>query len=42
MAVRRFGLPLLRVAADVNVLWFLARHVGAAHFRDGLRAEPDH
>ena len=38
MAVRRFSLPLLRVAAGVTVLWFLVRHVGAAPFRDGLRA----
>jgi uncharacterized membrane protein YbhN (UPF0104 family) len=37
-AVRRFGLPLLRVAAGVTVLWFLVRHVGATPFRDGLRA----
>jgi uncharacterized membrane protein YbhN (UPF0104 family) len=37
-AVRRFGLPLLRLAAVVTVLWFLGRHVGAAPFRDGLRA----
>jgi uncharacterized membrane protein YbhN (UPF0104 family) len=37
-AVRRFGLPLLRVAASVTVLFFLWRLVGAAPFRDGLRA----
>ncbi len=37
-AVRRFGPPLLRLAAGVIVLWFLARQVGAAPFGDGLRA----
>ena len=37
-AYRRLGLPLLRVAAAVTVLWFLWRHVGAAPFKDGLRA----
>jgi uncharacterized membrane protein YbhN (UPF0104 family) len=37
-AVRRFGLSLLRLAAGVTVLWFLWRQVGAAPFRDGLRA----
>jgi len=37
-AVRRFGLPLLRLAASVTVLLFLWRLVGAAPFRDGLRA----
>jgi uncharacterized membrane protein YbhN (UPF0104 family) len=37
-AVRRFGLPLLRLAVGVTVLWFLGRQVGAAPFRDGLRA----
>jgi uncharacterized membrane protein YbhN (UPF0104 family) len=31
-------MPLLRVAAGVAVLWFLVRHLGAAPFRDGLRA----
>jgi uncharacterized membrane protein YbhN (UPF0104 family) len=36
--VRRFGLPLLRLAAGVTVLWFLGRRVGAAPFLDGLRA----
>src|SRR5215469_5973220 len=35
---RRLGLPLLRVAAAITVLWFLWRHVGAAPFKDGLRA----
>jgi uncharacterized membrane protein YbhN (UPF0104 family) len=35
---RRLGLPLLRLAAVVTVLWFLWRHVGAAAFEDGLRA----
>jgi hypothetical protein len=29
---------LLRLAAGVTVLWFLGRQVGAAPFRDGLRA----
>ncbi|HSR25906.1 MAG TPA: lysylphosphatidylglycerol synthase transmembrane domain-containing protein [Candidatus Eisenbacteria bacterium] len=37
-AVRRFGPLLLRLAAGVTVLWFLLRHVGAAPFKDGLRA----
>ena len=37
-AVRRLGPSLLRLAAGVTVLWFLARHVGAAPFKDGLRA----
>jgi uncharacterized membrane protein YbhN (UPF0104 family) len=37
-AVRRFGLPLLRMAVGFAVLWFLVRHLGAAPFRDGLRA----
>ena len=37
-AVRRFSRPLLRLAAGVTVLWFLARQVGAAPFEDGLRA----
>ena len=37
-AVRRFGLPLLRLTVAVTVLWFLVRQVGAAPFRDGLRA----
>jgi len=37
-AVRRFGLPLLRLAAGVTVLWLLWRQVGAAPFEDGLRA----
>jgi uncharacterized membrane protein YbhN (UPF0104 family) len=32
------GLPLLRLAAGVAVLWFLGRQVGAAPFEDGLRA----
>jgi uncharacterized membrane protein YbhN (UPF0104 family) len=36
--VRRLGLPLLRVAAAVTVLWFLVRLLGAAPFEDGLRA----
>jgi len=37
-AVRRFGPSLLRLAAGVTVLWFLWRRVGAAPFKDGLRA----
>jgi uncharacterized membrane protein YbhN (UPF0104 family) len=37
-AFRRLGMPLLRLAAAVTVLWFLWRHVGAAPFKDGLRA----
>jgi uncharacterized membrane protein YbhN (UPF0104 family) len=37
-AARRFGLSLLRLAVGVSVLWFLARHVGAAPFEHGLRA----
>jgi uncharacterized membrane protein YbhN (UPF0104 family) len=37
-AVRRYGPSLLRLAAGVAVLWFLAGHLGAAPFRDGLRA----
>jgi uncharacterized membrane protein YbhN (UPF0104 family) len=37
-AVRRFGRSLLRLAVGVTVLWFLWRHVGAAPFKDGLRA----
>jgi uncharacterized membrane protein YbhN (UPF0104 family) len=36
--MRRFGLPLLRLVAGVTVLWFLAQHLGAAPFRDGLSA----
>ena len=36
--VRRFGPSLLRLAAGVTVLWFLVRQVGAAPFKDGLRA----
>jgi uncharacterized membrane protein YbhN (UPF0104 family) len=35
---RRLGWPLLRLASAVAVLWFLWRHVGAAPFKDGLRA----
>jgi len=35
---RRWGLPLLRLAAGITVLWFLAWQVGAAPFEDGLRA----
>jgi hypothetical protein len=34
--VRRLGLPLLRPAAGVTVLWFLFRQVGSAPFRAGL------
>jgi uncharacterized membrane protein YbhN (UPF0104 family) len=37
-AIRRFGLSLLRLAAGVTVLWLLGRQVGAAPFKDGLRA----
>ena len=37
-AVHRFGPSLLRLAAGVTVLWFLARQMGAAPFKDGLRA----
>jgi uncharacterized membrane protein YbhN (UPF0104 family) len=37
-AARRFGLPLLRLAAAVTVLWFLVRLVGAKPFENGLRA----
>jgi uncharacterized membrane protein YbhN (UPF0104 family) len=37
-AVRRFGPSLLRLAAGVAVLWFLGRELGAAPFKDGLRA----
>jgi uncharacterized membrane protein YbhN (UPF0104 family) len=37
-AVRRFGLPLLRLTFVVAVLWFLGRQLGAEPFRDGLRA----
>ena len=37
-AARRFGLPLLRLAAGVTVLWFLLRLVGAVPFENGLRA----
>jgi uncharacterized membrane protein YbhN (UPF0104 family) len=37
-AVRRLGPLLLRLAAGVTVLWFLWRQLGAAPFRDGLRA----
>ena len=37
-AVRRAGPSLLRLAVAVTVLWFLWRRVGAAPFKDGLRA----
>jgi uncharacterized membrane protein YbhN (UPF0104 family) len=37
-AVRRFGRWLLRLATAATVLWFLWRQVGAAPFKDGLRA----
>jgi uncharacterized membrane protein YbhN (UPF0104 family) len=37
-AARRFGPPLLRLAAGVAVLWFLWALVGAAPFEKGLRA----
>ncbi|MGB6452984.1 MAG: lysylphosphatidylglycerol synthase transmembrane domain-containing protein [Streptosporangiaceae bacterium] len=36
--VRRLGLPLLRPAVGVTVLWFLFRLLGAAPFRAGLGA----
>ncbi len=37
-ARRRFGLPLLRLAASFTVLFFLVRLLGAAPFRHGLSA----
>ena len=37
-AVRRFGLPFLRLAAGVTLLWLLWRQVGAMPFKDALRA----
>ena len=37
-AIRRLGLPFLRVTAAVTVLFFLWRYLGAAPFEDGLRA----
>jgi uncharacterized membrane protein YbhN (UPF0104 family) len=37
-AARRFGPSLLRLAVGVAVLWFVWRQVGAAPFKDGLRA----
>ncbi len=37
-AVRRFGPWLLRLVAGFIVLWFLWRQLGAAPFKDGLRA----
>jgi uncharacterized membrane protein YbhN (UPF0104 family) len=37
-AVRRLGPSLLRLAVGVIVLWFLLRQLGAAPFKDGLRA----
>ena len=36
--LRRLGLPLLRLATAVTVLWFLWRQLGSAPFKDGLRA----
>ena len=36
--LRRLGLPLLRLATAVTVLWFLWRQLGTAPFKDGLRA----
>jgi hypothetical protein len=36
--VRRLGLPLVRLAAGVTVLWFVFRQLGAAPFRAGLGA----
>lgn len=35
---RRLGVVSLRLAATVTVLWFVWRDVGAAPFKDGLRA----
>ena len=37
-AARRFGWPLLRLAAAAAVLYFLVRQLGAAPFREGLQA----
>jgi GTP cyclohydrolase II len=37
-AARRYGPSLLRLAAGATVLCFLARQVGGAPFKDGLRA----
>jgi uncharacterized membrane protein YbhN (UPF0104 family) len=37
-AVRRLGPELLRVGAGATVLWLLWRQMGAAPFKDGLRA----
>jgi Lysylphosphatidylglycerol synthase TM region len=37
-AVRRLGPALLRLIAGVTILWFLWRAVGAAPFKEGLRA----
>jgi hypothetical protein len=36
--VRRLGPSFLRLAAGVTILWFLWRQVGAAPFKQGLRA----
>ena len=36
--VRRLGPSFLRLATGVTILWLLARHVGAAPFKAGLRA----
>jgi uncharacterized membrane protein YbhN (UPF0104 family) len=37
-AVRRFGLPAVRLIVAATVLWLLVRQLGAAPFMDGLRA----
>src|SRR6266700_6286824 len=37
-AFRRFGPTLLRLAAGITILWFVARQLGARPFLDGLRA----
>jgi uncharacterized membrane protein YbhN (UPF0104 family) len=36
--IRRWGWPLLRLAASVTVLWFLFRQLGSVPFRAGLGA----
>jgi uncharacterized membrane protein YbhN (UPF0104 family) len=37
-AVRRLGMPVLRLAVGVTLLWLIVRHLGAAPFRAGLDA----
>jgi uncharacterized membrane protein YbhN (UPF0104 family) len=37
-ALRRLGLPWLRLGVGLTVLWFVWRLLGAAPFEDGLRA----